>query len=169
MKKSLSTTLSIVLILVFALFGIASSSSDDNGDVQNSGEKEQVQTNASFDGELGDYVVEIKSARMTKTYDGKNAIVITYAFTNNSSEPEAFYTAIETAVFQNGIGLNEAYFLTDNDSYSSDNQMKEIKTGATLDVDVAYELNDNSSDIEIEISEYFSFTDEKITKTLSLK
>ena len=169
MKKSLSTTLSIVFILVFALFGIASSSSEDSGEAQNNNGEEQVQTNPTSDDTLGDYVVKIKSARMTKTYDGKAAIVITYAFTNNNSEPQAFSYAIEDAVFQNGIGLNEAYFLTDNDNYSSDNQIKEIKQGSTLNVDVAYELNDSTSDIEVELSEYFSLTDEKITKTFSLK
>ena len=47
--------------------------------------------------------------------------------------------------------------------------MKEIKTGATIDVDVAYELNDSESDVVIEVSELFGWTDDKITKTFSIK
>lgn len=166
MKKSLSTTLSIVLVLIFAIFGMASSSSEDSSEAT---EKDQVQASNSSNNTLGDYVVEIKGARMTKTYDNKDAIVITYTFTNNSSSPQAFAYSIEDAVFQNDIGLNKAYVLTDSDNYTDDNQYKEIKTGATLDVDVAYELNDTTSDIDVELSEYLSLSDNKITKSFSIK
>lgn len=168
MNKSISTLLAISLILIFAVFGIASSSSDD---ATNNAEqsKEAVETqNQEQNGKLGDYVVEIKSARFSKTYDGKDAVIVTYGFTNNSSNPSSFSFAIEDAAFQNGIGLNETYFLEDGDSYSSDNQTKEIKTGSTLDVDVAYELNDSTSDIEIEVKELISFSDKKITKTFTI-
>lgn len=75
----------------------------------------------------------------------------------------------EDGAFQNDIGLNEALFLSDNDPYSSDNQTKEIKTGATIDVDVAYELNDSESDVVIEVSELFGWSDDKVTKTFSIK
>lgn len=167
MKKTLSTTLSILLILIFAIFGMASSSSEDSSGSDN--EKDQVQANQSTDGTLGDYVVQVKSARMGKTYDGKNAIVITYTYTNNNPEPQAFAYTIEDSVFQNDVGLNKAYVLTDSDNYTDDNQYKEIKKGATLDVEVAYELNDTTSDIEVELTEYLSFSDDKVTKTFSIK
>ena len=167
MKKSLSTTLSILLILIFAIFGMASSSSEDSSESSN--EKEQVQSSGSTDGTLGDFDVQVKGARMGKTYDGKNAIVITYTYTNNNSEPQAFAYTIEDSVFQNDVGLNKAYVLTDSDNYTDDNQYKEIKKGATLDVEVAYELNDTTSDIEVELTEYLSLSDAKVTKTFSIK
>ena len=46
--------------------------------------------------------------------------------------------------------------------------MKEIKKGATLDVEVAYELNDATTDVEIEVKELFSFSEKVITKTFKI-
>lgn len=46
--------------------------------------------------------------------------------------------------------------------------MKEIKTGATIEVDEVYLLDNETSDVEIEVSELISFSDEKIVKTFKL-
>ena len=116
---------------------------------------------------MGDYEVEIKSARLTKDFEGKAVVVITYAFTNHGKDNASFSFALNDEVFQNGVGLNNAYILKDDD-YSADNQTKEIKTGASLDVDVAYELNDSTTDVEVEVSELISFDDAKITKTFKI-
>ena len=64
---------------------------------------------------------------------------------------------------------DECYFVDDSANYSSANQTKEIKQGVSLDVEIAYELNDTTTDIEVEISELFSFSDRKIQKTFSIK
>ena len=167
MKKSISAILSILLVFVFVLFAVGSSSSDDGGSTeqQSAGEVQSVEN----ENNIGDYTVEIKDARFTETYDGKPAIVVTYGFTNNSDNPAAFYIAFETDAYQNDIGLNEAYVLKDGDPYSEDNQSKEIKTGASLDVEVAYELNDTESDVVIEVEEFMGWSDDKVTKTFTIK
>ena len=77
--------------------------------------------------------------------------------------------SLNTSVFQDGIGLNECYVADDSANYSSDNQSKEIKSGASLSVEVAYELNDSVTDIEVEVSEYLSWSDKKVTKTFKIK
>lgn len=166
MRKSFSAVLSIFLVLLFAVLAIASSSSDDEGSTQqqSAGEVQSLES----DNNVGDYLVEIKDARFTETYDGKPVIVVTYGFTNNSENPSAFYLAFETNAYQNDIGLNKAYVLKDGDPYSEDNQSKEIRTGATLDVEVAYELNDTESDVEIEVEEFMGWSDDKVTKTFTL-
>lgn len=126
-------------------------------------------TETAQEGVLGDYIVIIDSCRMVKDYEGKPVVIVKYIFTNVSDEsPAAFLYALDTAVYQSGIGLNESYFLSDSAAYDSGNQAKEIKAGATIEVEVAYELNDTTTDIEVEVSEYFSWTDDKVTKTFSL-
>ncbi|MBQ4626839.1 MAG: DUF5067 domain-containing protein [Clostridia bacterium] len=165
MKKSLSAILSIIIVLVFALFAIASSSSDGEKTTQSAGEAQTAET----DSNVGDYSVEIKDARITETYDGKAAVVITYGFTNNAENAVSFSTAFEATPYQGGVGLNEAFMLRDGDPYTSDNQYKEIKTGATIDVDIAYELNDTETDIEVEVEEFLGWTDDKVTKTFTIK
>ena len=64
--------------------------------------------------------------------------------------------------------MNESYFLDNSANYSSDNQNKEIKKGATIEVEVAYKLNDNFTPIEVEVKELFSFTDKTLTKTFDI-
>ena len=64
--------------------------------------------------------------------------------------------------------FNEAYVLKESANYEPDNQTKEIKKGATIEVEVAYELNDTTIDIEVEVKELFSFSDKTITKTFSI-
>ena len=166
MKKYLLGMMSVLVVAVFAFLAIASGSSETPSvDEQPEGTAAIAETESN----VGDYIVEIKDARITVSFDGKPAIVVTYGFTNNASDPTAFYLTFEDGAFQNDIGLNEALFLSDNDPYSSDNQTKEIKTGATIDVDVAYELNDSESDVVIEVSELFGWSDDKVTKTFSIK
>lgn len=76
--------------------------------------------------------------------------------------------AFSDGVYQAGVGLNKAFVLDDSEKYSADNQTKEIKKGASIEVEVAYELNDTTTDIEVEVEELFSFNDDKIVKTFSI-
>ena len=168
MKRLLTLLMALMLLLTFGLFALGSGDSGENAgedqgtDQTASTSKEEDKTN------LGDYNVEIKSSRLTEDYEGKKVIVVTYGFTNHSEDATSFMVAVTDEAFQNGIGLNETLFVKDGDPYSSDNQMKDIKTGATIDVEVAYTLNDDTTPVEIEVSELISFDDAKITKTFEI-
>ncbi len=161
LKKTLTIVATLLLITVFGIFALGSSDSESTTNDQGSG---TVENNNA----LGDYAIEIKSCRLAKSYDGEDVVIITYGFTNNSDEATSFIGTIDANVFQNGIGLNEAYILADSANYKPDNQSKQIQKGATLDVEVAYTLNDSTTDIVVEVEEYFSFTDYKITKTFKI-
>ncbi|MBO5725857.1 MAG: DUF5067 domain-containing protein, partial [Clostridia bacterium] len=103
-------------------------------------------------------------------YANKDVVIVKYKFTNNNDdEATAFYLTFDDAVYQNGVGLNEAYVLKDSANYNADNQTKEIKKGASIEVEAAYELNDTTTDIEVEVKELFSFSDKTIKKTFSIK
>lgn len=163
MKKILSLVLVLLLICVFSVFALGSGESEKTD--QGSGKADSAESGAN----LGEYMVEIKSCRLAKDFENKPVVIVKYSFTNNSDEPTAFYLAFEDHVYQNGVGLNEAYILDDSANYNSDNQTKEIKKDATIDVEVAYELNDSETAIEVELEELFSFNDDTITKTFSIK
>ncbi len=160
-----------LIIIIVLLIVIGAGGGDDNSsDNTDSGSQNgTVETTVASETKLGSYEIEIKNARMTKDYEGKPAVVITYGFKNNSSNPVAFYIVCEDTVYQNGVSLQESYFLVDGDPYDDANQTKEIKTGVTIDVDVAYVLNDTQTDIDVEVKEYLSFTDDMVSKTFSLK
>ena len=159
MKKLLALILAIVLVATFGIFALGSG--EDSESDQGSGNADNT--------EIGDYSVVIDSCRLAKDYEGKNVVIVKYKFTNNADDAAAFYLTFDDAVYQNGVGLNEAYVIKDNANYNADNKTKEIKKGASLDVEVAYELNDNTTDIEVEVKELFSFSDKTIKKTFKIK
>ena len=165
MKKALSLLLVLVVLCSFAIFALGSGSDEGTSD-QGGGSAEGT---AADNTNLGDYSVEIKSCRLAKSYDDKDVVIITYTFTNvKGDDATAFYVAFDDTAYQNGVGLNEAYVLADSANYSADNQTKEIKKGASLDVEVAYELNDATTDVEVEVKELFSFSDKVLKKTFKI-
>lgn len=186
--KKLTLILTVLLIAVFSVFALASGEdegSSNTGDTdtqqnetvsnEESDENEETNTNEAAkpndedENRLGNYSVVIDSCRLEKDWENKDIVIVKYLFTNVSSdEPSAFYTSLTAEVFQDGIGLNESYVPDDTADYSSDNQTKEIKKGSTIEVEVAYELNDSETDIEVEVSEWISFNDKVVSKTFSI-
>ena len=123
--------------------------------------------NAYIRVDIGDYTVEILSARKSTDYEGKDAIVIRYSFTNNSDDATSFMFATQSKAFQDGVELEMAV-LMDDDTYNSQDLTKEIKTGASIEVEKAFVL-DSDSPVEAEVSELVSFDDEqKVEKTFDL-
>ena len=155
------------IIAVLVILIIASGSGSDSGEGIGSNDVGSISGNQGSS-KLGDYEVVISGARLASDWEGKPVVIVKYTFTNNADEPSAFWVSVDDSVFQNGIGLNECYLVHDSANYSSDNQMKEIKKGATLDVEVAYTLNDTTTPIDVEVCEYFSLSDKKIKKTFNL-
>ena len=161
--KRISALLAAMLIALFAVFAMGSgeSSTVDQGD--GSASKETTP------GNIGKYSVVIDSCRVAEDYEGKPVAIVKYIYTNVADEnATAFYIAFEDHVYQSGIGLNKAYFLADTANYNSENQTKQIKKGATIEVEVAYSLNDTTTEIEVEVEELFSFNETKVTKKFSI-
>lgn len=157
--KKINALLMALVIVVFAVFAMGSGESS---------EKDQGKDSASKN-EIGKYSVVIDSCRLAEDYEGDAVVIVKYIFTNNADEDSAsFAWTFEDTVYQNGVGLNEAYVLDDSANYSSDNQTKEIKKGASIEVEVAYELNDTTTDIDVEVKELISFDETTIKKTFTI-
>ncbi|MBE6781226.1 MAG: DUF5067 domain-containing protein [Ruminococcaceae bacterium] len=161
MKKIISLLLAIMLVATFGVFAMASSDSEGGTADQGNG--------SVGNEEIGDYSVVIESCRLSKDYSGKPVVIVKYIFTNNNSdESTSFSTAFDEEVYQGGVGLNEAFMVDKSANYESDAQYKDIKKGSSIEVEVAYDLNDTTTDIEVEVQELFSFDDRTITKTFSI-
>lgn len=113
-------------------------------------------------GDLGAYHVEIKGASLAKDYEGKSAIVITYAWTNNSDDTTNAMVSIGEKAFQDGVQLESAMIIGD-DSYDSGTSMKDVRPGTTIDVQCAYILTSETSTVEFELTEWISFSDNMVT------
>lgn len=159
----------IAMLLVCTLFtAFALACSEENTTVDQGSDNNVVLTTEA-DNAIGNYTVEISECRFAKDYEGSDVIIVKYIFTNISGESaSAFMYAFDDYAFQNGVGLNEAYILSDDANYNADNQTKEIKKGASIDVEVAYELNDTTTPVEIEVKELFSLNEKTLTKTFEI-
>ena len=123
---------------------------------------EQVSSAASGAVTVGDYTVEIKDAFKAADYEGKDAIVITYTWTNNSEETTSAMVSLMEKAFQDGVQLDNA-ILYDVDGYDPAPYMAEIRPGVSLDVQEAFVLR-SGSPVEVEVSDLFGFAD-PATKT----
>lgn len=111
-----------------------------------------------------DYTVTIDDFELAEDYSGEAAIVVTFTFTNGSDEDTSFLSAIHAKCFQNGVQLDTA-IVSDIDSGST---LNELKPGATITVQEAYKLDDES-EVTVECVEFLSFNDEVIAEeTFSL-
>lgn len=113
-------------------------------------------------GSLGDYEVEIKGAALTKDYEGKPVIVVTYAWTNNSDKTTSAMVAVSEKAFQDGVSLETAIVLSD-DAYKSGTSMTEVRPGTTIDVQCAFLLSSETSTVEFELSELLSFSSDVVS------
>lgn len=176
MKRSYSIMLSFALLLSLSSCGPSGESSAKSGStppatnppsVSTEGEASQdtsapaAEPEQTGAGELGDYYVEIKGAALTKDYEGKPVIVVTYAWTNNSNKTTSAMVAVYGKAFQDGVSLETAIVMSD-DSYESGTSMTEVRPGTTIDVQSAFVLNSETSVVEFELSELISFSDDVV-------
>jgi len=107
-----------------------------------------------------DYEVAVKDVTVTDDGEGGDLIVMTISFTNNSSEATSFGSAVNLELFQNDMSLKRGYLPwrhpLDDDDLSS-NSYVDIREGASIDVQVVYELYDTTSPVEIKAVDSWSF------------
>ena len=118
-------------------------------------------------GTLGDYAVSIAGYTLAKTYDGKDAAVVTYHWTNNSPNTTDFLSAFNTQVTQNGAACG-AVIVPAGDGSDVNSQTKDVKPGASLDVQAAYLMLDATNPIEVSVFESMSEANVAVTQTFDI-
>ncbi len=167
MKKN-KWILAILLITAFFIFTAGSGESSGEGSTSDQ-VSDSVSTTGKGNDTIGEYSLVIDSCRLAEDYEGKDVIIVKYIFTNVADDDATSFTlAFIDSAYQNGVELNHAYILDENANYDSDNQSKAIKKGTSLEVEVAYKLNDSTTEVEVEVEELFSFSDNKLVKKFSI-
>lgn len=96
--------------------------------------------------------VSIDDAALGTDYEGNPVAVVTYTFTNVSSdEAESYLMSCYTEVYQNGVQCEIAFA----EGLEGDSSTK-VKSGASTTFQEAYSITDNSP-IEVEVKEAFSW------------
>lgn len=166
-KKKKWIIIAVVAVVIILIAVIASGGSDDSSSEDSNASAGTSAVSAESEEKandtVGDYKCVVKGAKLCKDWTGKDALLITYEFTNNSDSAVSFDVALDARAYQDGVGLETAILDEDTDYLDVD-----IKPGVTKEVKKAYNLRDTSTEIEIEISELISFSDDKIVTTVEI-
>lgn len=165
----LITVLIVAIVFVVVMIALSNNNDDNSTSGTTSTNAPIIADNAETKtGKIGKYNITIKESKVVQNGD-KNILIVTYVFTNNSDDSKAFMYAVTDKLFQNGVELGTVYSSWGmEDEYNFDNKSKEIKPGVSLDVQCAYELNDTTTDVEVEITEWISLDDKKLTYVIQL-
>lgn len=140
---------------------VAESSTNESSMAESSTESlvESVAEESKTETTAAKYDVAINGAKFAEDYEGKKGVIISYTFTNNSDETTMAMSAVNLDVYQDGVELEIG--ITGMDSgYDAESALKKIKTGKSVKCEAFYLLT-SEADLEIEISEFFDFSDNK--------
>ncbi|WP_294777537.1 DUF5067 domain-containing protein [uncultured Eubacterium sp.] len=171
-KKKKKLIILGVIIAVIIVIAVAASGSESNDDTNTSSNENTTVSSVNAEKKetdentIGDFKCIVKGAKLTKDWEGKDAVLITYEFTNNSDSPISFDGALDDKLYQDGIELESAILSNDEEAKLID--AVDLKPGITKEVKKAYSLRNKKSEIEVEIQEVFSFSDDMIKTTINL-
>lgn len=98
--------------------------------------------------------VTIKGASLGKNYEGKPTIVIDLNWTNHSGDSQMASVALLGHAYQDGVEIEQTMTMADGSGFDLDAADKNIKDGTSQDVQLAYVLENESSDVEYEVGEW---------------
>lgn len=104
---------------------------------------------------------------MAKDYEGNDCIVLYFDFTNNGKDNTNAAMSTYIQVFQDGVECESAMLSFDYDIDATENYLKDIQSGNTINVAEVFEIK-SDSDITIEASEAFSFSDKLDSMVLKI-
>lgn len=117
--------------------------------------------------EYGRYAVSIDSVHLDKTSSGTPLVIVDYTFTNRDDpDGTSFMYSVTDEVYQNGIQCDKMYF----HDIENNNSHKDIQIGVSIPVSVAYELNDETSDVDVRLYPLISLEKDSLIaqKTFSI-
>lgn len=173
--KAWQIVLIVVAVIVVLCIGVSifGGGDDEKKETESQSQSETLtvredESQNENQGNLGDYDVQIKDSRYVNDYEGKKSILVTYTFTNYTEEASNFTTSVSATAYQDGVELGTAY-LYDVDGYDAESLLKNVQTGKSVDVQQAYVLDDETTEVEIIVEDLFDITDQnKQTFTINL-
>lgn len=119
-------------------------------------------------GNVGNFDVSIQSVRRTKDYQGKDAVVVKYSWTNNSNQTTSALASLLPYCYQDGIQLDPA-ILGDNDNHDLvQAEYKNVQPGKSLTYESAYLLSGKEPKVTVDISDIASLGENKVTASFSI-
>lgn len=141
-----------IILILLAIGAILSLFSDDKGI---SSYPINTETSQPVSSQAEDTCVTISGARLDE-YNGKEAIVVSYSWTNTTNSKTSAIYNVAIHAYQNDIELEKAHFTDADDELLSRN----IKPGVTVDLEEAFYLDDPDADILVEATPWIALNGE---------
>ena len=118
---------------------------------------------------VGEFELLYKGASIMTDFEGNDALVLTLDFTNNSEESTDYFWAIYETAMHNGTELEAAVVYLDVETLESvsDSQFQNVDSGATVEIQTAFELDDTTGEVEVTFEEMAGSKNDTITIDLS--
>ena len=128
---------------------------------------EEKQAKPTSEGDVGDCHVKILDCKYgALDYEGKKTVAVTFEFTNNSNEAQAFDSAVYPVAYQDGVQLSDT--IPEADSADYDRTTAMVKTGKKVTCEYYWQTTSDTADVDIEVSSYLD-SSTKLRKTFSIK
>ncbi len=156
----------ITFLLILCLIGVISAMTGNN----NTPNKKDASNIMETEGKINDYYVKIGEATITNDGLGKNILLLNVSFTNNNDEAKSFMYNLDCKMYQNGVELKMPISTYGIENYNWEDKTKEVQRGVNFEFKLAFEIEDLSSPVNVEITPYVSSKNSpKIVKTINLK
>ena len=127
-------------------------SSDTQSDEKQAATEETApETEDTSTATIGDFEVTIKDYELIQDDEGKDAVFVSFDFTNNSQDIASFDYALYAEGFQNGVELDFATIYNGERDEEYDNKYKDVQPGTTIAVKEAYLVQDQENPITVKV------------------
>ncbi len=117
-------------------------------------------------GTIGNFEVSIDEAKVIEA-DGNKAIVISYTFKNNTSNPMSFDGIMATEVTQNGLSLQPTV-ITGIDGINIHSAYESVDAGKKTTLQKTFVISDTESAVDVVVYKYAEPNGEQIAKSFKL-
>ena len=118
-----------------------------------------------YSGELGSVEVTIEDAKVIE-YDGVDVAIVSFKYKNKSSTPTPFTGKIKADAYQDNSQL-QSLVITGVEGVTMLAMSENVEEGDTITVQKAYRLNDKSTPLVVEVTEFdtLNATSDGLVKT----
>ncbi|MDR1410466.1 MAG: DUF5067 domain-containing protein [Oscillospiraceae bacterium] len=119
-------------------------------------------------GVLGSLTVEIKSHKIVKDENGKDAIIITYEIENGSNAVMNFLTFLSDTAYQGTLKLSDAV-LKDIKDFNGASISEDVQPNAKREVTRAFVLADKDTPVKAIVKQLVTTDSRMVTRTFDIK
>lgn len=170
-RKNMKKALLVSILAVMLTAGLAGCNTSSSNPSSSSSPSETQKTNdkaaSGEKGKLGNFEVTILDAKRAKDQSGRDAVIVSYKFKNNSEEETTFAAELTAEASQNEKQLLYAV-VPNSDDFSSLALSEPVAPGKSITVQKAFLLSDATTPVTATIREFASLEAGLLSKTMEL-